>query len=108
MSRRSTYDPLAPLDHTQWLVTSGLHRERLHVICVPYGADLRSAMIARLAELIAKGWEAEGDGLAHGFAFLSMPGARIQLSATAVDPGESYGPGHSYLAGRGAANLPAS
>ena len=108
MARRSTFDPLATRDRPQWLITANIYREPLHVAQLPAGADMRAAMAIRLAQLVAEGWQAEGDGMAHGFTFLSMAGARIQVSATAVDPSESYGPGHSYLAGRGAVTPPPS
>jgi hypothetical protein len=103
MPRRSIYDPLATRDRPQWLVTTKIYREPLHVAQLPPGANMRAAMATRLAQLVAEGWQAEGDGMAYGFAFLSRSGEPIQVSATAIDPIEAYGPGHSYLVGPGVA-----
>jgi hypothetical protein len=79
-----------------------------HIACeaLPSGINLREALRAALAQCAAEGWQAEGDGT-YGFVFPSRGSERRLLNLTPADPGEGFGAGHAFLAGRGVVTVPA-
>jgi hypothetical protein len=102
---RHRFDALGDTSRPHWLTLADMHRNMVACEALPAGADLREALRAALAQCVAEGWQAEGDG-AYGFVFIARGAERRLLNLTAADPAEGVGAGHAFLAGRGVVNSP--
>lgn len=84
--RRTTYDPLQPLNAPTWLVVRDPLNTLLSSTELPPNADLRSIMITEQAIRLREGWELEEHGLNASIFFCHRGNERISVSISRSDP----------------------
>jgi hypothetical protein len=87
--RHACVDPLATCGQSRWLVVRDRQSRPLEYKQLGPRADLRAAMLAKRAELVALGWLAAQLKANRGFFFCERENERICVSV------ESYEPGHA-------------
>ena len=87
MRRRSSYDPLQPVDQPMWLVVRDNLQRALAATELRPRADLRAALAATRETLAAAGWEPDPGSLKWGFFFCRKAQARLGVTLESHDPG---------------------
>ena len=89
--KRSSPDPLAPVNAPSWLVV----RDRVGCVLesaeLPARADLRAVLTAARDARIADGWLAEDIGPVCSFFFASRDGRRVLVGIERIPPGVPEG-----------------
>lgn len=93
MARRNQFDPLAPVDQPRWLEVQTLWRAPVDIRELPPRSDLRTALLNRLEELQAAGWQAETEVGRYASVFVRRGGERLHVMVASVPPDAPlYGP----------------
>jgi hypothetical protein len=86
MRRRSSYDPLQPVDRVVWLIVRDSLQRVLAATELRPGADLKAALASTRQTLTAAGWDSDAGSLKWGFFFCRKDGARLGVTLETCDP----------------------
>ncbi len=89
MRRRTSYDPLQPVDHPVWLVVRDHLQRVLATTELHPGADLRAALKSTKENLSGAGWKPDAESLKWGFFFCRKAQARLGITLETRDPGSA-------------------
>ena len=88
-TRRGRPDPLEHTGEPRWLVVRDRVSRALEFRALPAGADLRAAMVAKQAELAAKGWRPGTIPKKCSFFFADRDNERVCVSVECFEPASS-------------------
>jgi hypothetical protein len=94
VSRRSSFDPLLPVDEPRWLCMRRMDNELIESTLILARADLKAAFVRALASLVDAGWTLERFSSDLACAFCRRGEERRFLAIECYDPKQPR-PGHS-------------